>query len=204
MSDQSTYDPPQLPQLVISKQDRSNDQSVASTVAAFLSEPGVANIGAVALVRGPLRQAATNGTPLPIVSVLEALGSYVFNTLSTQTLRLNQWTPPPHPAHAAATLSKNIRTTIEVEIASAVRGIARAGREAELAAAAATPLPLTPTSSGRTTPPSKPKGTKRGIDETFTPPETKASKSARLLRVLADAQATLNKIERMDEAGVIV
>jgi hypothetical protein len=202
LSEMSEYEPLHLPRLIVPPGEKAAPEAVADATAAFLSSPEFAGVSQLALLCGPVRQAAAHARPLPAADVLSAVGTYIFGTLSHQCLRLEQWLAAPYAAAAAGTLADRIVASVEADLAAAANGIAQAGSEAQraeqaqLAEAAAVPLPPSP-------PPKMPyrnKGTKRSIDETSaSTPEGKAAKSARLLRILADAQATLNQIDRMDE-----
>lgn len=203
VSDQSTYEPPPLPRLIIPASSRDNLNAAATCIAEFLSEPAFAHVAHVALVRGPLRQSAAHGRPLPILDILETIGTYLFDTLTSQCVRLDQWMLPPHPAHAAATIVDKIASAMEPDFAAATQGIAAAAAKVQMAIAASIPLPPDSPASSTSTAPSPVinKGTKRSLDQSSpsAPPETLKSKRERLLGLTADAMATMREISKMDE-----
>ncbi|KAL1408742.1 actin cytoskeleton and mitosis protein [Vanrija albida] len=184
VSDNSTYALPDLPPFPAVNS--GDNASIAEAIAAYLSQPPLSHVDDVALALGPLRQAAAQGRPLPILPVLWAIASYFFGTLTLQRLPLDQWLPGNEPAEAVDKLAIDVQDSFSSATDQAVQDLARVANEARLALAAATPLPPTPTKRSPT------KGKKRRADDAA---DSKVAKNARLLRALAEANATLNQLD---------
>lgn len=173
----STYQPPPIKLVPRVTGDL---QTVAREIDEYLTSYGVRD---VALTLGPLRHAMQRNQPLPLVPVLQAMGAWVFGSLTPQKLVLQQWLESEDAAEAVTNVLDTVSAEFEAVVNGAIGEIARAGAAADLITAKNIPLPPSPPKEVK-------KGTKRKVDDAA---ELKAAKNARLLRALAAASATLNQ-----------